>query len=172
MLKLCIASITGQTHLIILYLLRWPMVSSDVYMIILNWVAIYRSMCNPVNNLTVAEFRAWIISIIHVKLPEVISHQSQVMALHLATSKKSSPIKKQKIFHEIHKSRCPEGFKIQARNDTFGKRAVAVSVSLAWTYLPNEIRFCEEIDVFKQYLKTHLWGFFFVKLVNESTLPI
>ena len=54
------------------------------------------------------------------------------------------------------------------KHDTFGKHAFAVYGPLAWNCLPKEIRLCDEIEAFKQNLKTHL----FVKFVNESTLAI
>ena len=54
------------------------------------------------------------------------------------------------------------------KHDTFGKRAFAVSGPLAWNDLPKEIRLCNEIEKFKQALKTHL----FTKFVNESSIVV
>ena len=54
------------------------------------------------------------------------------------------------------------------KHDTSSKRAFAVYGPLPWNCLPKEIRLCDEIEAFKQNLKTHL----FVKFVNESTLAI
>ena len=54
------------------------------------------------------------------------------------------------------------------KHETFGKRAFAVCWHLAWNCILKEIRLFDEIEAFKQTLKTHL----FVKFVNESTLAI
>ena len=76
------------------------------------------------------------------------------------------PITKQKIFHKIQWITCAEGSKIQAWY------ILQACIRSAWTsgmeLLAKEIRLCDEIEAFKQNLKTHL----FVKFVNESTLAI
>ena len=54
------------------------------------------------------------------------------------------------------------------KHDTFGGRAFAICGTRAWNGLPLGIRKCEEIEVFKRSLKTHL----FVKFVNESSLAM
>ena len=54
------------------------------------------------------------------------------------------------------------------KHDTFCKHEFAVYGPLACDCLPKEIRLCDEIEIFKPNLKTHL----FVKFVNEFALAI
>ena len=51
------------------------------------------------------------------------------------------------------------------KHDTFCKQAFIVCGPLAWNCLPKENRLCDDIEAFKQSLKTHLFAKF-VKLLR------
>ena len=54
--------------------------------------------------------------------------------------------------------------KVPKVKTTSGKRAFAVNGPTKWNELPSDLRLCDEIEVFKRKLKTHI----FTRFVNES----